>query len=101
VAAVVGPDAECHDNEKTALLGSTSFSGNSPGLYADPLGRREDITAVVVAAAAPAAIDAGRPRAPSVDPSTADELGKYFDLKEIGAITQEEFDAFKAKLRSE
>lgn len=89
------------NTENTALLKTGQGSGgsvNSPPLYyADPLGRRQGAVAAVAAAAAPAAVDGGRPRAPS----TAEELEKYFDLKKNGAITQEEFDAFKAKLMSE
>ena len=70
---------------------------NSPParLYADPLGTRP---AGLGEAQRPPAVAApvadGRARASS----TAEDLRKYFDLKEQGAITQEEFDAFKAKL---
>ena len=75
--------------QQDVLQKGASIISPPAGLYADPLG---DAVAATVPYPAPA-VD-GRARASS----TAEDLSRFFDLKEKGAITQEEFDAFKAKL---
>ena len=75
--------------QQDVLQKDTSINSPPAGFYANPLGE-----AVAAPAPYPAPAVDGRARASS----TAEDLSRYFDLKEKGAITQEEFDAFKAKL---